>query len=202
MSFLSILGDIAGLVPVPGAGILGDVLKGAGSAGSVLGAQQAGKAKGALDQAGAQQGQDRNAISLYQAQQQAQNQAAQTDLERQQFATTNRGQTAKQALIGALLGGGYQPTQIAPKSSIVSGGLARSLLNSPQTRAAMQTLNSQASTAQNTPLSFTGGNLVTPPSLTPLPQMGSGTLSDVANGLQLAGAVAPSFLKILQHLSQ
>src|SRR5579862_5405315 len=191
MSFLSILGDIAGLVPVPGAGILGDVLKGAGSAGSVLGAQQAGKAKGALDQAGAQQGQDRNAISLYQAQQQAQNQAAQTDLERQQFATTNRGQTAKQALIGALLGGGYQPTQIAPKSSIVSGGLARSLLNSPQTRAAMQTLNSQASTAQNTP-----------PSLTPLPQMGSGTLSDVANGLQLAGAVAPSFLKILQHLSQ
>lgn len=202
MGFLSFLGDLGkGLVKeIP---IVGPI---AGAVGSALGKQQQGKATGAIAEANAKQAQDRNAIAAYQAAQQAQNQAAQTDLERQQFGATNRAQTAKQALIGSLLGGGYQPTTISipgvPQAN-VSGGLARNLLANPAARQAMSTLASQASTAQNTPLSFQGGNILPPPTLTPLPNVGgSGALSNIADIGQIAGAAAPSFMAILKRIQQ
>lgn len=200
MGFLNILGDIAGLLPIPGAGIAGDILKGVGSTSSVLGAQQQGKAKGAAAEAQLQSDRDRNAIALYNAQQQAQNQAAQTDLERQQFATNDRGQAARQALVGALLGGGYKGT--VPGAAI-SSGLLKSLNGNPAALAAMNTLGQQGSTAQNTPLSFTGGSLVAPPTLSSLPNVsGSGALSTIANIGQLAGAASPSFMDILKKIQQ
>jgi hypothetical protein len=158
--------------------------------GSTLGAQQAGKAQGALAQAGAQQQQDRNAISLYGTAQGAQNQAAQTDLERQQFAANNRGQTAQQAMVGALLGG-YKPLN-------TRAGLGADLVNNPNALKAAATLNSQAGTAQNTPLSFTGGNILASPALTPLPDLGKSNsfASTLANLLQLAGAGYSGYQKI------
>lgn len=208
MGFLSLLGDIgAGIAaPFTGGASLG-LIPAINGVSSVLGAQQKGKAQGAATQAQLQDEHDRNAIALYQAQQAAQNQAAQTDLQRQQFGTTNRGTTAKQALIGALLGGGYKPSSLSvpgiPQASM-SGGLARSILSDPNSQTAMKTLFSQANTAQNTPVSFTGGQIMTPPTMTPLPNVGgSGFLSNLADIGQLAGAAtAPSFLDIMKKLQQ
>ena len=141
-----------------------------GAPGSVLGAQAAGDTQGQVVQGQLDNQNNQNQIGLYNDAQNAQFQAGNQDLQRQQFATNNRGQTAKQALVGALLGGGYKPTSINVQGitpANVSGGLARSLLTDPKSLAAMQTLNSQASTAQNTPLSFTGGNVLTRPTLAP-----------------------------------
>ena len=80
---------------------------------SVLGKQQEGKAQGAQAQAQAQQNQDRNALSLYQTQQGAENAAAQTDLQRKQYADAARSKAASQALMAALGGGGIPKTSIA-----------------------------------------------------------------------------------------
>jgi hypothetical protein len=182
------------------AGLLGTAAKAKpyldalGSVSSVLGKQQEAAAKGKADQAQLNQGQDRNAISLYGAQNAAENQAAQTDLERQQFGNQNRSTTAKQALIGALLGGGVQPTSI--KDGAASGGLLRSLNGNQGALAAMQALGSQGSTAQNTPLSFSGGKTVAPPTLTSMPQIDQGGLmSTLATLGQLAGATSPYLKK-------
>lgn len=206
---LGAAGTIAGAAGAAGAaggggmtaaGLLGTAAKAKpyldalGSVSSVLGKQQEGAAKGKVDQATLNQGQDRNAISLYGAQNAAENQAAQTDLERQQFGTSNRSTTAKQALIGALLGGGVQPTSI--KDGAASGGLLRSLNGNPNALAAMQALGSQGSQAQNTPLSFKGGNTVAPPTLTAMPQIDQGGLmSTLAKLGQLAGATSPYLKK-------
>ena len=173
MGFLSVLGKIAGAVT---------------GLGGLAGKQEEGAAKGKFDQATLQQRQDQNAIQLYQAQQQAQQQQALTDLQRQQFAQQNRGATAKQALIGALIGGGMTPTSIGPSGA--SGGIFRSLMANPEALAAMKTMGSQASGAQNTPLSFAGGQMVTAPKLTPLPQIDKGGfMSALARVAQFAGPV-------------
>lgn len=202
MSFLSALGKLGsialdfipgGAAAKTGVKIAKGIAKGAaatGDIGSVLGKQQEGAAKGKVDQATLNQGQDRNAISLYQAQQAAENQAAQTDLQRQQFGTQNRSSTAKQALIGALLGGGVTPTSFSGGQA--SGGLMRSLNGNPDALAAMKTLGSQGSQAQNTPLLFSGGEMVKPPAMTAMPQVDQGgIMSTLAKLGELAGTASP-----------
>lgn len=193
MSWLSTLAKIGGIAAAPftgGASLIPTALSAAGDIGSVLGKQQEGNAKGKVAQATLQQGQDRNAVDLYQAQQAAQNQAATTDLQRKQFETGNRSATAKQALIGALLGGGVQPVNV--KDGASSGGLLRSLNGNPDALAAMKLLASQGSAAQSAPLSFSGGQMVQAPTLTPLPKVDNGGfLSALANIAQLAGAASP-----------
>jgi hypothetical protein len=188
MSLLSTLAKIGGVVAAPFSGGASLALTGLGTIGDVLGKQQQGAAQGQAAQANLQQGQDRNAVSLYQAQQNAQNQAAQTDLQRQSFESQNRSKTALQGLIGALLGGGVTPTSISGGQA--SGGLLRSLNANPEALASMKTLGAQGASAQNTPTQFTGGELVKPPSLTPLPETGGGSnlLSVLARIAQLGGA--------------
>jgi hypothetical protein len=180
MGFLSVLGKVAG-------GLLG--------VGNVLGKQQQGAAQGQISQAELQQRQDQNALQRYQIEQGAQNQAAQTDLQRQQFGTQNRSATSKQALIGALLGGGMQPTKVGPGGA--SGGLLASLNANPDALAAMKALSAQGSAAQVAPQTFAGGQTIQAPTMTPLPQAGKGSnlLSTLARIAQLGGAVAPMFQK-------
>lgn len=177
--------------PVSWLNALNNVTGSLGDLGSILGNQARGDAQGQVAQGQLDNAANSNLINLYRSQQDAQNQAAQLDLERQQFGTTNRGQTAKQALIGALLGGGYQPTHVSVpgiQTANIGGGLASSLLSNPQTRAAMQTLFSKANNAQNTPLSFTGGNLVNAPTLTPVTKIQTGAAGKTGGFLQdLAG---------------
>jgi hypothetical protein len=199
MSFLSALGHIGDIVTdfIPGVSAAKKGVKlatkiagAAGDVGSVLGKQQEGKAKGEMTQAQLNQGQDRNAIDLYQAQQQAQNQAAQTDLSRKNFEMGSRGTNAKQALIGALLGGGMQGAKVGPSGA--SGGLLASLNGNPDALAAMRALASQAGSAQASPLEFAGGQMLKAPTLTAMPKIDNGGfLSTLANIGQLAGAASP-----------
>lgn len=148
---------------------------------SQYGKQQQGRAQGAALQANVQGNQDQNAISRYIAMQNAQNSAANTDLARQQFTQSSRGRNARDAMIGALLGN-FSPT------GNVSGGLARGL-STPEARMAMSELNRQGLEAQLTPPSFQGGQILTAPKLTPLPNVGgNGVLNSLAALAQLAGA--------------
>lgn len=151
---------------------------------SAYGKQQQGKATGAVQQAGVTQNQDQNALARYIAMQNAQNSAANTDLQRQQFTQNSRGTNAKQAIIGALMGG-FSPT------GSVSSGVTKAM-TSPEARAAMMELNRQGLTAQFTPPSFTGGNTLTPPPQTKLPDVGGNSfLTTLASLAQLAGAASP-----------
>jgi hypothetical protein len=201
MSFLSSLGKIGsiigGVAAAPftgGASLLPAILGGVGAASSVLGKQQEGKAQGAATQANAQQAQDRNALQLYQAQQAAQQAAAQTDLERQKFSASEQGRNAKNALMSALLGGGMPRTSISVpgiQSGAVSGGLLDALKNNPDALASLSMLKGQANTSLASGPTFTGGNMVTAPTLTPLPDTtggGNSFLSTLANIGQIAGA--------------
>jgi hypothetical protein len=202
MSILSTLLKIGGAVAAPfsagaslalegGGGLLGKLGGAAGAAGSVMGAQQGGANNARIAQGQLDQGHDRNAVDLYQAQQAAQNTAAQTDLQRKGFESGNRSTTAKQALIGALLGGGVTPTSLT--NGQASGGLLRSLNGNPEARAAMQRLGSQGSDAQQTPLAFQGGAQLTAPTLTAVPKIdtGGGTMGTLTKLAQIFGAVAP-----------
>lgn len=192
MGFLDILKGGLSLIPGVGPAL--------GAVSSVLGSQQAGKAKGAADTAALTQGQDRNAIALYQSKLQAERDAAQNDIERQKFSAGEQGRNAKNAIFSALLGGGIPHTSInvpGIQSAQVSGGLLDALKNNPDALASLATLKGQANTALQKGPSFTGGSLVAPPSLTPLPNMGKSNsfLSTLANIGQLMGAASPYLKK-------
>ena len=148
---------------------------------NAYGKQQQGKAQGAVQQANVQGNQDQNAISRYIAMQNAQNSAANTDLARQQFTQKSRGTNARDAMVGALLG------NFAP-SGAVSSGLVKGL-STPEARMAMSELNRQGLEAQLTPPSYSGGQILQAPALTPLPKVGGNSLlNTLAQLTQLAGA--------------
>jgi hypothetical protein len=151
-----------------------------------MGGQQAGQNNALATQGQLNQGADRNALQAYQDAQQAQNQAAQTDIQRKDFTNKNRGTTAQQALVGALLGGGLQPTHVSPTGS--SGGVMNSLNANPDALAAMKLFAQQASQAQNTPLQFQGGQILAPPKLTATPQLNANS-SGLTKTLQILGAL-------------
>jgi hypothetical protein len=191
MSIWSTLAKIGGVAAAPftgGASLIPTILSAAGDIGSVVGKQQQGAATGRQQQEVANQSRDRNAVDLFGTQQNAQNQAGQLDLQRKGFETSNRSATAKQALLGALLGGGIQPTSM--KDGQASGGLLRSLNANPDALAAMKLLGSQGATAQNAPIDFKGGQMLQAPKMsTPIEIDKGGIMSTLASVLQGAGAV-------------
>jgi hypothetical protein len=200
MGLLSTLAKIGGIAAAPFSGGASLALTALGGVGDVLGKQQQGQAQGQVTQAQVQQNQDRNALDRYQTMQGAQNQAAQTDLQRKGFESSNRGTSAKQALLAALLGGDYQGANVSVpgiKNASVSGGLLDSLKNSAGARTAMQNLGQQASTAQTTPLQFHGGEMLAAPNLTALPEAGKSNsfLNTLARIAQIGGAAASGFGK-------
>lgn len=195
MGIMSSLMKFGGLAAAPftgGASLLatgaGGLLDNVGKAGQVMGGQQGGANNARVAQGQLNQGQDRNALDRYQLQQGAQNSAGQLDLQRKGFETGNRSASAKQALIGALLGGNMAPTSFAGGKS--SGGLMRALQANPDALQAMKTLGSQGSQAQNTPLSFTGGELMQAPKLSDVPKIdvGGGKLGTLTKIMQVLGA--------------
>ena len=179
MGILSVLGKIGG-------SLLG--------LGGVMGKQQEGAAKGAATQAQLQQGQDRNAVDLYQTQQGAQNQAGQLDLQRKSYDTSSRSAAGKQALL-AMLMGDYHPSTVSVPgitNATFSGGMGESLKN-PQILALLKSIADKGVTDQATPNAFTGGEMVKAPTLTPLPQTGKGSsiMSTLARIAQIGGSVSP-----------
>jgi len=148
--------------------------------------QQQGKAQGAAQQAGIQQQQDRDATSNYSVAQNAQMQAGQQDLDRQKFVQSSMGTNARDAMIGALLGG-FQPRS---KGGIVGG------LLTPEFAASAKELNRQGLEKQFTPASFTGGAVLPQPGLTALPDTGGNTYANaLAAVAQLVGAASPYLKK-------
>jgi hypothetical protein len=192
MGFMDILKGGLSLIPGVGPAL---------SAGaSILGKQQEGKAAGAASQAQLQQGQDRNALQLYRDSQAAQDEAARRDLDRQKFGAGEQGRNAKNAIFSALLGGGMPRTSInvpGIQSANVSGGLMDALKNNPDALKSLAMLKGQANTSMESGPTFTGGNMVAAPKLTPLPDMGKGNgfLSAIANIGQIVGGVSPYLKK-------
>lgn len=185
MSFLSALKGIGkAALNIGTGGIAGSVIDALGSAG---GAQQAGAAKGRADEAALNQRQDANAIDLYRTRQDAEFQAAKQDLERKAFATKDRGDVFRQALLAELLPG-YEGVSVAGVPQ-ASGGLIAALKR-PGALEAIQAMGAQAKTAQAAPQSFAGGNVIAAPSLTPMPTQsgGSKTLDAITRIAQIAGA--------------
>jgi hypothetical protein len=163
----------------------------AGSVASQYGKQQQGRAAGAATQADLTQRQDQNALARYIAQQNAQNTAASTDLARKQYTDQSRGSTAKQALTAALLGH-FTPT------GNLSGGLAKGL-SSPDAKTSLGELSRQALLQQFEPTPFQGGQVLTPPALTGLPNVGGNSvLNTLASVGQLAGSASPYIQQLLK----
>jgi hypothetical protein len=163
--------------------------KTAGTVANVIGNAQTGANNARIAQGGLNNSANNSLVNLYQAQNNAQTQQAQTDLARQQFATKNRSDVMRQALVGALYGGGtYQPTHVSPTSS--SGGILNSLNANPGALQALKTFGQQGSTAQNTPLTFSGGQSVPVPTLAQTPQIDvNGTGSKISQALSIIGAI-------------
>lgn len=193
MGILSTLAKIGGVAAAPFTGGASLGLTALGGIGDVLGKQQAGAAQGQAAQANLQQGQDRNAIDLYGQQQGAQDKAAQLDLQRKGYDASSRSAAGKQALLAMLLGD-YHPSSVSVPgvtNATVSGGMGDSLRNNPQILDLLKSIAAKGVTDQATPNTFTGGNLVQAPSLTPLPQQGKGgkVLDAIARIAQLGGAI-------------
>lgn len=207
MSFWTTLAKIAGVAaPVALApftagtslAALPAILGGVGDAASVLGKQQEGAAAGRAKQGEATQAQDRNAISLYGQEQSAQNAAAQTDLDRKKFTTSDRGTNAKQALMAQLLQGGVPRSNVGVSGitpATMGPSLSDNLLKNPDALATLKTLGTQASGALNNPAPFTGGATVAPPTLTALPteSKSSSFLDTLARIGQIAGTAGKAF---------
>jgi hypothetical protein len=189
MGLMSILGKIGKTaLNIGTGGIAGSIMDIAGDVGSTLGKQQQGAASGRQAQEVANQGRDRTAIDLYQAQQGAQNQARELDLKTKSFENENRGTTGKQALISALLSGNIDPTSISGGKA--SGGLLAALKANPDAIAAMRNMHGQADKAQMAVPNFAGGQLLAAPQMSTPQQIDKGGwLSTLANIGQIAGAV-------------
>jgi hypothetical protein len=190
MGVLSVLGKLGkAALNIGTGGISGAILDNIGSAGNVMGAQQGGQNNARLAQGQLNLGHDRNLLDRYGLEQRAQMDAGQMDLQRKGFETGNRSASAKQALIGALLGGGMAPTNIAGGQR--SGGIFAALQSNPEALAAMKTLGSQGSAAQSAPLQFTGGQMVAPPTLSEMPKLDAadGKMGTLAKVLQVIGSL-------------
>lgn len=187
--------------PSDGAGGgLGGIMQGIGSFGQVLGKQQEGAATGRNTQAQTQQGQDRNAISLYQAQNAAENAAAQTDLQRKEYSDKARSHNTKTSVISHLLAGGMPQSSVSMPgvtAATMHGGPLEALKNNPEALAALTEAAKQADSGMTNPAAFVGGNTVKAPGMTPLPQESKtgGFLDALSRIAQIAGTVSPYLMK-------
>ncbi len=193
MGILSTLAKIGGVAAAPFTGGASLALSALGGVGDVLGKQQQGAAQGQAAQATAQQNQDRNAIGLYGEQQGAQDKAAQLDLQRKGYDATSRSAAGKQALLAMLLGD-YKPPQVSVpgiQNATFSGGMGDTIKNNPQILELLKSISAKGVTDQATPNTFTGGELVKAPTLTPLPQKSktSSIMDTIARIAQIGGAV-------------
>lgn len=196
MGILGTLAKLGGIAAAPFSGGASLALTALGGVGDVLGKQQGGAAQGRVTQAQLQQGQDRNALDLYGQQQSAQDKAAQLDLQRKAYDATSRSAAGKQALLAMLLGD-YKPSSVSVPgitNATITGGMGETIKNNPQILELLKSIASKGTTDQATPNTFTGGTLVAPPTLTPLPQEGKSSkiLDTIARIAQIGGAVGTS----------
>lgn len=157
--------------------------------GQVAGQAAAGRAAGREREALLNNQRDQLSGSQYSTAQQALMNAGTLDLQRQQFQENSRGGRAKQALIGSLLQGLQDVNISVPgiKTAQVSGGLRPSAIGAGG-RAAAGELEKQALLKMLQGDEFTGGDILSMPGLTPMPQ--AGRLDSILSTLGTAGSIA------------
>jgi hypothetical protein len=148
-------------------------------------------------QAALQLGQDRARTDQYGIGQQAQMALANTDLARKSFEEDSRGNRAKQALLGALLGNLQDVNISTPgiKQTTITGGLRPSALGEGG-RAAGNLLNQQALMKMLQGDTFQGGQILQAPGVQATPKAGgfekfAGTLGSIGSIVGGIGAAAP-----------
>lgn len=193
---------LGGYAPAPGGsgGILNwlgnnwrDLLGMGGDLGQVLGGAAAGAAQGRLQEGDLLARRDLAKNQQYGINQGAEMQAGNLDLARKSFSEGARGSRAKDALLGNLLQN-VQDVNISvpgvPSGGGVTGGLRPSALGAGG-RQAGSDLAKQALLAMSTPDAFTGGQVLTPPQLAPIPE---------ASGWETAAGVGGTVGSILGAL--
>lgn len=162
----------------------------AGGLGKILGTGAKKAEESRMSQAALNLQQDQLRNSQYNTGQQAQMQAGNLDLSRKQFSEAARGNRGREAMIGDILAN-WSPTQIdvpGVKKASISGGLQNL---GPGAREAAKLLNQKALLALLEGDSFSGGEILNAPALTPMPKAGKmeniggilGTLGSIAGGL-------------------
>jgi len=155
----------------------------------LAGAAGAARAKGRADESQALNQRDATANSLYNTAQNAQMGAGQLDLQRQLAAQNMASQRAKSAVAGDLLSRMQDVSINVPgvKTASITGGLRPSAIGDVG-RTSSALLAKQALMKQLEGDSFTGGNLLQPPTQSQLPQ--SNALDALLNYGGMAGSMA------------
>lgn len=158
----------------------------------VAGAAAAARAAGRTTESTALNARDNTANSMFNTSQNAQMQAGQLDLARQQFAENQAAARAKQATVGDLLSRLQDVSINVPgiKTAQVSGGLRPSAM-SDTGRLSNAVLAKQALTKQLEGDSFTGGQILTPPTQSAMPQ--ANALDSILSMGGLAGSLVGAY---------
>jgi hypothetical protein len=174
-------------MPIPWGAIIG-------AGGQIAGAIAANRAAGRAQETGLNTNRDAVGTSQYGVGQNAQMQAGQLDLSRQQFGEEARSRRARQAMIGDLLANIQDINVSVPgiQNASVTGGLRPSAMGELG-RGAGSELSKQALLRLLQGDTFTGGEILPMPGLTPTPQAnGLDRLLSVGGSLgSLSGAIAP-----------
>lgn len=144
-----------------------------GAIGTVAGGAASGKSDQRMQESATTNAANNTQLAAYQTQQAAQNQAAQLDLQRKMFSEDARGGRTKQALLADLLSNLQDISIDVPgvtKASI-TGGLRASAIGD-QGRQSLAELRKQALQAQLGGDTFSGGEILTPPTLAAMPKKG------------------------------
>lgn len=171
-----------------------NLLSTGGDVGNVLGNAARGAAEGRHLDALLNNQQDAIRTNQYGTEQNAQMNLGTLDVARQKFSEDARGSRGKQAAIGNLLQNIQDVSLNVPgiAKGNISGGLRPSALGAGG-RAAGSELARQAMLKMMTPDTFTGGEILKPPPLTPIPQ---------PSRLENAGATGGIVGNILRALGQ
>jgi len=189
MGLLSSLLGIGGAIAAPFTGGGSLALSALGGLGRVAGQAAAGSSAQRQDENQQQLTRDQLLNQQYNTQQGAQMQAGNLDLQRKQYTDSSRGNNAKQALIASLLQN-YSPTAVSVpgiKNADVGGGLGNAMLNNPNAQASLAQLYKDALAAQMNPQQFSGGQMLTPPTIAE--PKGSSGLEKVLGGVGLGGSL-------------
>lgn len=162
----------------------------------IAGSAAASREKGRNDATALNTQRDALAGSQFNTAQNAEMQAGQLDLQRQQFADQQRGARTKQAMLGDLLANIQDVNIDVPgiTAAKISGGLRPSAM-SARGRQAGEQLNQQALQKLLQGDTFTGGQLLQRPGLTPMPKPNA--MDSILGALGTYGSLASGVLGAL-----
>jgi hypothetical protein len=194
---------VSGGVPVPTgtSSWLSLIPQIAGAVGQIAGGASAGKSDQRMREGAQTNAANNTELAAYQTQQAAQNQAAQLDLQRKMFGEDARAGRAKQAALADLISNLQDISIDVPgiQAANVTGGLRPSTMGATG-RQGMAELSKQALAKLLEGDTFTGGNILTPPTLAGMPQRGG--VESTLDWLGLLGSAAGGIGKVLDQTQE